>query len=139
MGEAANKTLTSNFRRKYVLYILIPGCEESDDGNPPTAATGDQQHDLISMEVVPALIPLCPPRRPPSHRPYPSLVLWSLSQIHRESRLYSPEKIYFFSRISLPLTPAMDLLVCVAEVWVPGFGRLWPGTSFLSKTTQFIQ
>ena len=25
---------------------------------------------------------------------------------------------------------AMDLLVCVAEVWVPGIGRLWPDIYF---------
>ena len=39
-------------------------------------------------------------------------------------------ELTFFLCISLPLRPAMDLLVCVADVWVPGIGRLWPDIYF---------
>ena len=32
--------------------------------------------------------------------------------------------------IFLPLAPAVDPLVRLAEVWIPGIGRLWPGIYF---------
>ena len=52
------------------------------------------------------------------------------------ARIFSGEGLIFcyFYRVPLPLNflfpspwpPAMDLLVRVAGVWVPGIGRLWP-------------
>ena len=46
----------------------------------------------------------------------------------RDGGTYLRHQVFFC--ISLPLARAMDLLVCVADVWEPGIRRLWPDISF---------